>query len=343
LHEVWVELKYTLADVIESKDEQVKQIRLITGGKADCWSMDDPNSGRGRKYRRAIIDEAEKSRHFKEAWEQTIRPTLVDFQGDAWFCSTPQFGQTYFKEIFQYPQKYDNWMSWRFTSFDNPYLRPEEIEEARKYDDLVFRCEYLAEDVDITLRPFAYAFQESKHVGECEKDKSLELILSFDFNVDPITCIVAQIDGFKIRIIKEYRLESSDIYEMCDRIKADWRNDLFLITGDATGANRSALTRGNINYYDVIKAKLGLIDTQMRQPSANPSVSNTRVLVNSLLQNSDILIDKRCIYTIRDLKYVQVDNEGNIIKDRKSDIRESDFLDTFRYLCYTFCSNFLRL
>ena len=68
----------------------------------DFWSLDDPDSGRGRKYKRAIIDEAEKAKKFGEAWQGTILPTLLDLGGDAWILSTPKFGQTYFKQLFKH-------------------------------------------------------------------------------------------------------------------------------------------------------------------------------------------------------------------------------------------------
>ena len=344
LHEVWSELKHTLYPIIKTKEEQVKQITLITGGKIDMWSMDDPNSGRGRKYKRAIIDEAEKARNFKEAWEKTIRATLMDYKGDGWFMSTPKFGQTYFKEIFNNKDKFDNWMSWRFTSFDNPYLDPKEIEEARKYDELVFRCEYLAEDVDVTLRPFAYAFNPNKHIGKAEFSPLHETMLSFDFNVDPITCVAAQHYDNTIKFIKEFRLPNSDIYELCDRIKAYFPSALFLVTGDATGHNRSALTKGNIDYYTVIQQSLYFSYGQMRQPTVNRQVSDSRVLMNSILQNYNVIYDEEnCSFLINDLKYVEVDGDGDIIKDRKSETRKADLLDGNRYLFDNFFGWFINL
>src|SRR6202008_3910937 len=131
LYDVWNELKYTLYPVIENKDETVKQIRLITGGKLDMWSMEDPNNGRGRKYHRAIIDEAEKARYLKECWEQSIRPTLTDYKGDAWFMSTPKFGMTYFKKLFKKAETENNWSSFKKTTYDNPFIDPLEVDEAR--------------------------------------------------------------------------------------------------------------------------------------------------------------------------------------------------------------------
>lgn len=346
LYEVWNELKFTLFDVISHVDQQVKQITLITGGKIDMWSLEDPNSGRGRRYHRVIIDEAEKARNLKPAWEQTIRATLVDFKGDAWFMSTPKFGQTYFKQtLFNNQDHYDNWKSWRFTSFDNPFLDPLEIEEAKKYDELTYRCEYLAEDVDISQNPFAYCFDEEKHVGACDFNPEHELMLSFDFNVSPITCISAQhIDG-QLRVIKSFKINNSNIYDLCDKIITDYghHNPLYLVTGDATGRARSAMTVGNINYYTVIKNKLEISDNQIKVAKVNPAISDSQVLLNSLLSNYSVLIDKEnCQPLIYDLKYVEVDTDGSIKKDRTSEAKMSDQLDCMRYLCNTFFRWFIK-
>jgi hypothetical protein len=352
LHDVWNELKTTLYDVTETSSEQVKQLKLITGGVLDMWSLDDPNSGRGRKYKRVIVDEAEKARHLKDGWEQTIRATLVDYAGDAWFMSTPKFGQTYFKNtLFQNEKRFADWKSWRFTSYDNPFLPHSEVDAARaQLDDLTFRCEYLAEDVDVTLRPFAYSFIEDKHVGKCSFDPNYELMLSFDFNVDPITCVAAQhIENkegmMELRFVKEFQLSNSNIYDLCDAITATFGlyNPLYLVTGDATGRARSAITTGNLNYYRVIQQKLELSDLQIKTPRINPAVSDSRVLVNSMLQNYNIVIDKgSCPGLVYDLKYVEVDEHGDIKKDRSSDAKKADLLDGCRYLCHTFFKWFLK-
>ena len=41
------------------------QIELITGGKVDFWSLEEPDSGRGRKYKVAVVDEAEKAKKLR--------------------------------------------------------------------------------------------------------------------------------------------------------------------------------------------------------------------------------------------------------------------------------------
>lgn len=346
MSKVWDEIKYILHPVIQRKDEQLKQIKLITGGQIDFWSMEDPNNGRGFSYHRAIVDECEKARHFKDAWELVIRATLTDYEGDAWFMSTPKFGQTYFKEISnnKYKKGFEDWNSWVKTSYDNPYLSAKEIDAARsQLDDLTFRCEYLAEDVDIVGKPFAYAFSEEKHVGKCEFNSGMEVLLGFDFNVDPIVCVAAQLYDDRIEYIKDFTLANSNTYELCDAIRAWFPNALFVVTGDATGRNRSALAQGNINHYDIIRKKLLLVDTQIKAPSVNPHVADRRVLLNSVLQNFKVVFDaENCKNTIRDMKYVEVDDYGDIKKDRSSEVKKADHIDAASYLLSTFMSHFIR-
>jgi hypothetical protein len=344
---VWESIKYTLQPIIKRKDEQLKQIHLITGGSIDFWSMEDANSGRGFAYKRAIMDECEKARNFEASWKQAIRPTLTDYVGDAWFLSTPKFGQTYFKELYRLKEKsgFENWMAWTMTSYDNPYLDKAEIDEAkRQYDELTFNCEYLAQDVDVVGRPFAYSFQQDKHVRKTQYNPTKELLVSFDFNCDPIVAVTAQLYEDRLEFIRDFTLSNSDIYELCDRIKASYPNALLLITGDATGHNRSALAKGNINYYTVIQQKLGVGDGQMMQPNINPAVSDRRVLMNSLLQNFNVAFDPiNCQNLIKDMKYVEVDDKGEIKKDRSTESRKADHMDAAGYLMNTHLSWFLSL
>lgn len=347
MSKVWDEIKFILHPIIRRKDEQLKQIKLITGGQIDFWSMEDPNNGRGFSYHRVIIDEGEKARHLKEAWNQVIRPTLTDYIGDAWILSTPQFGQTYFKELSQnkFKNGFEDWNSWTKTSYDNPFLLRSEIDAARaQLDDLTFRCEFLAEDVDIVGRPFAYAFDESKHVGTTVFNPEKELLISFDWNVDPITCVAAQLYDDRIEYIQEFTLSNSNVYELCDMITAKFPYAVFLVTGDATGRNRSALAQGNINYYDVVTQKLGLVSTQIKAPTINPHVADRRVLLNSILQNFKVVFDsENCKSTIRDMKYVEVDDNGEMKKDRSTETRKADHIDAASYLMTTFMGWFIKI
>lgn len=340
LMEVWRGMQDIVYDIIISKSETEKRIELLGGGVIDFWSLEDFNTIRGRKYKRAVIDEAAMVRYLKEAWMNVIRPTLTDLKGDAWFMSTPK-GKNYFYELFNYPEKYEDWASWQMPTITNPFIDPVEIEAARlQLDPLTYAQEYLAEFVTDNLDSWAYCFSHDKHVGETLLDRKKEVILSFDFNRNPICCSVFQHYNNTVYGIETIKLDNSDIYKLCEYILIHYAGCLLVVTGDASGKSSSALVQDNINYYTVIKNKLRLAWSQIKVPAVNPKLEENKVLVNAILYNYKVILDKnRCKHLIFDLENVKVLPDGSIDKtDRKDPTKQADALDTLRYFCNTFLS-----
>lgn len=146
--EAWRDLLRPVTEVTTKVNATERRIEFKGGGSIEVWTLEDPDAGRSRKYKRAIIDEAAMAQNLTVAWEQSIRPTLTDLIGDAWFLSTPQ-GLNYFHDLFKRGQDSahsGDWISWQMPSTVNPFLPPAEIEAARKeLPTMVFSQEYLAE------------------------------------------------------------------------------------------------------------------------------------------------------------------------------------------------------
>jgi len=332
LDKVWNNLKEMYISVRTNKDEQLKTITLMGGGMIDFWSMDNPDSGRGVGYHRAIIDEAAKTNNLKKAFELTIRPTLSDYVGDMFVFSTPKGKYHYFHELCE-RAKIEGWGYFHFTTYDNPFIRKSEIEEAKKIlSDMAFRQEYLAEDVDANDRPYLYSFSE-KHITEgIVINPHLPLWISFDFNKDPMSCILGQQTEVKsIRIIAEICLSSSSTEELCECILGKYSiyNKNFIVTGDASGNSRSSMVRGNVTNWMLIKRMLKLNDSQIRVRGSNIGHQESRVLCNSVIENADVLINKDCKNLIKDIEMANVDEMGNLIK---SQLEGRHFFDCFRYI-----------
>lgn len=334
LSEVWKDLKYTYRSVIAQKNETLHQLTTIGGGLIDFWSMDDPESGQGRKYHRAIIDEAAKAEKLYYAWEHTIRPTLTDYSGDAFILSRPKGKNNGFYELEKKHRPFDNWAFFHFTTLDNPYIPPSEVEEAKQQlDTMTFEQEYMAEYVDAADKPYLYAFDVKTHVIDSyQPNPHLPLTISFDFNKDPMTCLVAQgTDMRSMFVFDEIKINDGSTPELCDIISAKypgWLGRIY-VTGDASGNSRSPLVRGGVNHYILIKKSLGIRDGQFIVRRQNLSHINSRMLCNSVLQNAKFRITANCKEAVSDCIYAAVDENGDLIKTAKEG---RHFFDNVRYL-----------
>lgn len=148
--EVWREIVLLLNDSIVRKSAQEKRIETRGGGTLDMWSLDNPDVARGRKYARAIVDEAAMVPDLMDAWQYVIRPTLLYMQGDAWFKSTPK-GHNGFWRMYQWgiDNGMPEWVSWQMPTSANPYIAQSEINALRAgMPERTYKQEILAEFIE---------------------------------------------------------------------------------------------------------------------------------------------------------------------------------------------------
>lgn len=227
----------------------------------------------------------------------------------------------------------------KFTYHHNKFLTDEDRQVYESYktiDENFYRVYVLGEwGIENKDGKFAWAFSSNKHVQPTHHNTELPTWATFDFNVNPLACIVAQVyrEEKRIDFIECIKLDNSDIYKMCERLLVNYPDAIWQVTGDATGQNRQAISRDNLNYYHIIQQELGLHPRQLYVPSVNPRVEENQLVVNYALQNWDIRVDPdRCGPLIYDLTYVSMTADKKIIKDRTSQEKYADFLDAARYI-----------
>src|SRR5690606_3474900 len=180
---------------------------------------------------------------------------------------------------------YDPWVEGKLPSdwcyipaksTDNPKLAQDEKYMARlqNLDDLTRRRliegDWTAFAVD---KPYLYNFRYETHVTQqYEPNPHLPILISFDFNIEPMTAIVSQkVSMMEGVTFDEIEVDNGSVEEVCEIILAKYPHFAgnIDVTGDATGRNREKVRRGNINAYRVIKEMLGLYDRNILVPTVN--------------------------------------------------------------------------
>lgn len=147
-----------LEPIVVRKNEH-QFIELLTGGRIEFWSLENELAGRSRKYKRVILDEVAFAKNLWKLWTESIRATLSDFKGDAWFMSTPKGKNDFHKLFMRGKTGEENWASWQMSTYMNPYIDPAEIDDAKKdLPELAFSQEYMAEFNDNVANPFGTAY-----------------------------------------------------------------------------------------------------------------------------------------------------------------------------------------
>lgn len=192
---------------------------------------------------------------------------------------------------------------------------------------------------------FMYAFDSEKHVIESyQPNPHLPILISFDFNVSPMTCVIGQEANDSLYVFDEMSQPGST-EELCELVLAKYVEWLYNmdITGDATGYNREKALRGNINQYMVIKEVLRLLDRNIRVRSKNMELKDSRVLCNSILQHAQVFVTKNCKQTITDVKYaaVKINPMTKKLDVIKTEQEGRHFFDNFRYCLHAVYPDFI--
>lgn len=183
---VYNECVSILEPITERKNEH-QFIQISGGGKIDFWSLENELAGRSRKYKKVILDECAFTKNLWKSWTESIRPTLTDLKGDAWFLSTPKGKNDFFKLFMRGKSGEPNWASWQMSTYTNPYIDKSEIDDARQdLPEAAFKQEYLAEFLENSANPFGSAF-----IQQCTYPLStdeavcfgIDLAKSFDYTV----------------------------------------------------------------------------------------------------------------------------------------------------------------
>ena len=145
---------YSLMQIVPKKwidktNDSEKTITLKNGSIISLKSGEKADNLRGSGLKGIVIDEIASLRDWNYLWKEALRPALSDYKGKGIFISTPK-GYNHFYDLYMQgksdDERYKEYKSWHFTSYDNPYIPKDEIETAqRELPENSFLQEYMAD------------------------------------------------------------------------------------------------------------------------------------------------------------------------------------------------------
>lgn len=212
----------------------------------------------------------------------------------------------------------------------------EELHKIRNANRFTFETQYQQNPKALNEKLWLFAFDMEKHTGHVEYDPREPIVMSWDFNRNPMTCTLFQHVNGQVRGIECIRIENATTRMVCQEIDRKYPDAFWLVTGDVAGKNATTLSL--LNNYDVVKAYFNLSRSQMQYSGSNPRLADSRYFMNSVFEQYDIVFDAdKCKPAIFDFENVLADDENKPVKTSRDNVaQQADFLDNTRYYFHRF-------
>ncbi|MGZ8497405.1 MAG: terminase large subunit domain-containing protein [Candidatus Binatia bacterium] len=301
---MWTDMNRRLPPAwISRRNETFMRFELINGSVIELKGADKEDSLRGVGLDHLVLDEMQDMR--PGVWKTVLRPTLATTRGSALFIGTSK-SFNHFYDVWLRGMEGDGriWKSWQFPTSSSPFVPDEEIEQARSdMDPKTFRQEFEASFEAMSGRVY-HTFDRKVHVGDHPFNPKLPIYIGQDFNIDPMSSAIFQIqENGEIWAVDEIVLFSSNTQEVCEEIERRyWRHtkQIIVYPDPAGGARQHA--RGETD-LDIFREK-GF--KRIKYHRKHPPVADRVNAVNKMLlaANGEIRmkVNRKCRHLIDSLE-----------------------------------------
>jgi hypothetical protein len=328
---VWDKLKTRLQELrwVRKVNESDLRIELVNGSVIALRGADNFDSLRGVGLDFLVLDEV--ADIDERAFTEVLRPTLADRQGKALFLGTPKGRGNWLFDLYQRGQDptEHQWESWQYTTEQGGQVTRDEIEAARRdLDARTYEQEFQASFVTHSGVIY-YNFDRTRNVREYQDEVPSHILVGLDFNVNPVSAVVAARTERGLHIFDEILIYGSNTDELVDELKNRYPNNRVTVFPDPAGSARKTSSAGRTDITILENAGFAV-----KYHRSHPPVRDRINAVNSLLLNAAsetrLLIDPRCRTYIECLEK-QTYKEGTQIPDKDSGFDHLN--DAAGYLC----------
>lgn len=157
---IWEAMKSRVGKVGEANESRLEmRVPTVQGGHSTIFiaGWENRENFRGMKAFKIVFDEVDTMKGFFIGWQEIFRPALTDTGGSASFIGTPKKENPNLRRLEKIAEEDGDYQSFHFTTRDNPFVPPEEIDKAQKELDMdTFQQEYMAMYLDNAGALFSY-------------------------------------------------------------------------------------------------------------------------------------------------------------------------------------------
>jgi hypothetical protein len=169
-----------------------------------------------------------------------VRPMLADRQGRAIFTTTPA-GHNWAYDLYMRGATGEvGWKSWQYTTLDAGIVPADEVEAARRdLDPRIFRQEYEASFETLQGRVYSN-FDRAANVRPDLSDTGGELLVGMDFNVHPMSCVIAVRAADECHVLDALEVPSSNTEEVAAELRGRYPGRRIVVCPDPSGRARKS-------------------------------------------------------------------------------------------------------
>jgi len=325
----WDVLKQRIpAAWISRSNETGMELRLTNGSTIKLGGLDHADALRGQSSHFLILDEWCYAKDLRSSWQGALRPLLSTTQGRTLWISTPAGSDPWSRNLFEGAASNEGWARWVFQSIQGGWIPAAEIEEAkRELDPVMFRQEYCASWE--MMAGACYPRFGEENIQPLE-DRGLPIVAGLDFNVSPYCCVIGQVVGDELHIIRELVLHDADTDQMALKLRELYPGRRISVAPDPTGARRQTSAGMGITDHGLLR-RHGLDVVAPKAPwRVHDKVSVTRWFIRSADGQRRLRIDPGCKRLVQSLRSIEF-AEGKSVPDPSSEWGHS--CDSLGYLC----------
>lgn len=298
---------------IRKSNETALTLTLINGSTIALKGAEKPDNLRGRSLDFVVMDEFADMR--PEAWYEVIRPSLSDRQGAALFIGTPK-GRNHFYDLWTRGTDGNiDWQAFQYTTIDGGQVTAEEIEAAKRdLDERTFNQEYNAQFVNYQGIIY-YNFDRTESVRKITDDGSM-LHIGMDFNLDPMSAVVAIREGSTLKIMDEIVIYGSNTDEIVDEIKTRFPSRQICVYPDPAARQRKTSAGGRTDLSILQNAGFA-VKVRDKHSAIRDRINSVNARLKSADGQRHLTIDPKCKQVIKSLER-QTYKEGTSQPDKDS-------------------------